>query len=181
LISRLRSQLLPSNVEEDVLACPSLELKEVPAPDELHLPDSLEQYTLDFILSTCDANQLEAYGDVLQLGLDVDHHTENFTYGGFEFPFKYIDNINKFPTNLPISYYRSSEICTVQSLNHIMCEILLQILDSRVHNLGKLAQRLLQDKCKISNHLGAMQKVAFFDIFTMQEFCSFLIEEVLNC
>jgi len=66
----------------------------------------------------------------------------------------------------------------VQSLNHTVCKIVQQLLEVRVHNLAKLAKDVLKDRCQISNHLCAVQKVAFFEAYFLQEFCSFLVEEV---
>lgn len=71
-------------------------------------------------------------------------------------------------------------MCTVQSLNHAVCKIVQQLLEVRVNNLAKLAKDVLKDRCQISNHLSAVQKVAFFEAYFLQEFCSFLVEEVIE-
>ncbi|XP_065352965.1 gamma-tubulin complex component 5 [Cloeon dipterum] len=162
LIVLLRTGLMASGKQEDFLpsdeAEPVSEIRQLKLQEEQ--PDALEQYTLDFILSTSDAHLLEAYGDVLNLGIETDHSEEKFTFGQFTLPF------------------RSADLCSVQSLNHVLCESVERILEARVRGVGKLAKELLKSKCKISDHLSAVHSVAFFQVFAMHEFCSFLNEEI---
>ncbi|XP_059482044.1 gamma-tubulin complex component 5-like isoform X2 [Neocloeon triangulifer] len=159
LVEILKAELIPSKTNDKTLI-PDTKFGSENQASEKILPDSLEQYTLDYILSTSDANVLEAFGDVLNLGLESNYQQEEFDYyERLEFPIG------------------SEDLCSIQSLNHILCDAVQHILDSRVHDLGRLAQDLLRNKCKISDHLSAMQKVAFFEVFSMQEFCTFLVEE----
>jgi hypothetical protein len=88
LVAKLKSTLLPSNLEVETFKPEAVFSEELVQDRGFSEPDALEQYTLDYILSTCDANLLEAFGDTMRLELDVDHTEENFEYGILEFPFK---------------------------------------------------------------------------------------------
>jgi hypothetical protein len=80
LISRLKLHQFPTEVEEETPKVENCAKKES--------KDPLEQGTMEYILTNCDSNLLQAFGDTVHLGLDVDHPEEDFEYKPVEFPFK---------------------------------------------------------------------------------------------
>lgn len=78
LIYRLKLHQFPTEIEAET-------------PEEISPKkerDPLEHGTMEYILTNCDSNLLQAFGDTVHLGLDVDHSEENFEYKPVEFPFK---------------------------------------------------------------------------------------------
>jgi hypothetical protein len=87
LVLRLKEELIKSNIEEDLLACPKIaEEQNDKEPETPGTPDPIEKFTNNFILSTVDPNMLAAFGDFLDLG--IEHAEEGFQYGIFDFAFK---------------------------------------------------------------------------------------------
>jgi hypothetical protein len=83
LIARLKLNQFPAEIAAEI---PKEEIfhkkKEFPPSD------FLEHGTMEYILTNCDSNLLQAFGDTMHLGLDVDHSEEDLEYQPVEFPFK---------------------------------------------------------------------------------------------
>jgi len=83
LISRLTMNQFPVEIEAEIPK------EEISAKKKQSVSrDPLEQGTIEYILTNCDSNLLQAFGDTVHLGLDVDHSEEDFEYKSVEFPFK---------------------------------------------------------------------------------------------
>lgn len=84
LISRLKLNQFPAEV---VVESPSDQENSLKS-ENLASTDPLEHGTMEYILTNFDSNLLQAFGDTVHLGLDVNHSEEGFEYKPVEFPFK---------------------------------------------------------------------------------------------
>jgi hypothetical protein len=87
----IQSKLLPteSGAEEEDHGFQDAEPAEISEHRGMkHSASTLDQYTKDYLVSCNDTYMLKAFGDVLDLGLDITHAEENFELPKGELLFK---------------------------------------------------------------------------------------------
>ncbi|KAF4527916.1 hypothetical protein B566_EDAN011307 [Ephemera danica] len=144
LLNMLRSKLLPtvSAVEDSDPGFQDVDPVES-LPEQT--PSTLDQYMRDYLLSCNDTYMLKAFGDVLDLGLDVTHPQEDFILPKAQLLFK------------------TGEVGILQPVRPLLHCCMEQLMVSHVQGLGQRAQQLLHERCCLGTHLAAVRGVALLE------------------